>query len=109
MQRLYEAKDPIEAQFLRDVLADAGIDAQVFGNFLSGAAGELPADIRPSVWVLKDHQLPTASRLLADFLDAPPARSTENWACPKCGEDSPDSFDFCWHCGASRPPHDSRL
>ena len=43
MRTLYQASNAIEAQLLRDVLAQEGIEAHVLGALLQGAVGELPA------------------------------------------------------------------
>ncbi len=54
MKKLYEAADRIEAQMLRDALSSAGVEAVILGDYLAGAAGELPANIWPAVWVVTD-------------------------------------------------------
>jgi len=106
MQRLYQAKDRIEAQFLRDFLDADRIPAIVLGDYLSGAAGDLPADIYPTVWVIEEEDLPRAQASLARFLAGPDrnhaggARTT--WACPGCGESVEPGFDLCWNCGQGR-------
>ena len=101
MRRLYQARDRIEAQFLRDFLDRHLIETTVLGDYLSGAAGELPLDIYPSVWVLNDPDLPRAEELLARFL-AQEAVSGAPWTCPACGERVEGGFDLCWNCGRPR-------
>ena len=101
MRRLYQARDRIEAQFLRDFLDLHLIESTVLGDYLSGAAGELPVDIYPSVWVLHAEDLPRAEDLLARFL----AQRTDTgppWVCPGCGERVEAGFDLCWNCGRPR-------
>ncbi len=103
MQRLYQAKDRIEAQFLRDFLDDHRIPAIVLGDYLSGAAGELPVDIYPSVWVIEDDDLPRAQGLLTRFLAGDDAHQVPAaWICRHCGESVEPGFDLCWHCGLPR-------
>jgi len=101
MHRLYQARDRIEAQFLRDFLDRHLVEAVVLGDFLSGAAGELPVDIYPSVWVLHDQDLTRAEELLARFLDRGTG-SVSPWTCPGCGEQVEGGFDMCWNCGRPR-------
>jgi hypothetical protein len=104
MQRLYEARDRIEAQLLVDYLAAYGIRAIVLGDYLSGAAGELPALSFPAVWVVEDRDLNIAQRRLAEFLehpDGPAARP--DWVCPACRAEVEGGFEVCWRCGAPRP------
>jgi hypothetical protein len=43
MECIYEARHGFEAQLLKDVLAQEGIDAEVCGDYLQGAVGDLPA------------------------------------------------------------------
>jgi hypothetical protein len=101
MRRLYQARDRIEAQFLLDFLDHHLITATVLGDFLSGAAGGLPADVYPAVWVLDDEDLPRAEELLARFLDQNSA-GISTWICPACGESVEAGFDLCWNCGHAR-------
>jgi hypothetical protein len=103
MQRLYQAADRIEAQVLRDLLARHRVEAQVFGDYLSGAAGELPADIYPTVWVLDDEDLARARELLEAWLRENAERAAaRSWVCHGCGELVDGSFDLCWRCGQER-------
>jgi hypothetical protein len=102
MHRLYEAADRIEAQRLIDFLADHDIPAVVLGDFLAGAAGELPANIFPVVWIAKNGHRFHAESLLEEFLQ-PVHESGSSWNCPGCGETVEDSFQVCWNCGMSKP------
>ncbi len=102
MQRLYQAADRIEAQFLVDFLDRHLIEASILGDFLAGAIGELPVDIYPTVWVLEDEDLPRARELLARFLSRAPSAARGVWVCPSCGERVEAGFDLCWNCGRSR-------
>ncbi|AUB79826.1 DUF2007 domain-containing protein [Candidatus Thiodictyon syntrophicum] len=102
MQRLYQAANRIEAQLLLDLLARHRIDAAVFGDYLAGAAGELPADILPTLWLTDERDLARARQLLTDFLNPPPAAPAADWDCPACGEQVEGDFDLCWNCGRAR-------
>ena len=102
MHRLYQARDRIEAQFLADFLDRHLIAARVLGDYLSGAAGELPLDVYPTVWVLEDEDLPRARELLARFLVQSDRAPGPAWVCPGCGEQVEGDFDLCWNCGRSR-------
>jgi hypothetical protein len=103
MQRLYQAGDRIEAQLLSDFLNRHLVDNVVFGDYLSGAIGELPADIYPSVWIVHDQDLPRARDLLQDFLADSRREPATSWVCHGCGELVEGSFEICWHCGHERP------
>jgi hypothetical protein len=102
VQRLYQAGDRIEAQLLVDFLDRHLIRAQVLGDYLAGAFGELPVDIYPTVWVLEDDDLPRARELLRRFLDRSDAGSGPVWVCPACGERVDAGFELCWNCGHAR-------
>ena len=80
------------------------IRSVVFGDYLSGAAGELPADICPTLWLIDDQDLGRAREVLARFLAPPPSDSNAvPWDCPACGEPVEGDFDLCWNCGRARP------
>ena len=64
MKQAYHAANPVDAQLAVDLLASEGIQAHVQGNFLSGAAGELPVGELLRVWVA-DADLDRAKALLA--------------------------------------------
>ena len=103
MQQLYLARDRIEAQLLRDFLDRHRIRCVVLRDALAGAAGELPADIAPTLWLIDDEDLARARALLAVFL-APPAALADAtpWTCPACGEPVEADFDVCWNCSRLR-------
>lgn len=102
MYRLYQAGNRIEAQLLSDLLQDKGIDSTILGDYLSGAIGELPADVYPSVWLIEDADRRRAEPLLAAFLAEQRREAGASWVCRGCGELIDGSFDLCWRCGDSR-------
>lgn len=102
MRRLYQARDRIEAQFLHDFLDRHLISAIVLGDYLAGAAGELPLNIYPTLWVMEDEDLPRALELLARFLQEEHLEIGPAWVCPGCGERVEAGFDLCWNCGRHR-------
>ena len=99
MRRLYEAADRFEAQRLVDFLQEHDIPTVVLGDYLSGAAGELPANIFPSVWLVEDRHWFMASALLKEF-DPPDSAGRDAWRCPVCGETVEGTFEVCWNCGS---------
>ena len=105
MRRLYQAKDRIEAQMLRDFLADQSIEATIVGDYLAGAAGELPANIFPEVWVVQDRDLATAGELLRRWCQGPSeSAGGGSWTCANCGEVLEAQFQVCWRCATPRKP-----
>ncbi len=103
MLKLYEAADRIEAQLLKDHLQDEGIAAVILGDYLSGAMGELPANIYPEVWVLNVKEFTTAEQVLLEFTKSYIQREQKgDWCCSKCGEIVSAGFDVCWNCATPR-------
>jgi len=105
MKRVYRAAHLMEAELLKDLLADAGITAHVHGGPLTGALGELPVDATPEVWIEDDARYEAARAVVAEYEArlrddhaAPP------WTCPRCGETVDGELDLCWSCGTPRPP-----
>lgn len=129
MKKIYTARDPVDAEFMRGLLKADGIDAVVQGASLSAAIGELPLtiDTSPSVWVSAD-DFETARRFVLEHQGpADPSRCLncghnlaglpeprcpecgqpfnrptrgESWVCSQCGETVEAQFTQCWNCGA---------
>jgi hypothetical protein len=102
MRKLYEAADRIEAQMLKDHLQEQGIPTVLLGDLLSGAAGELPANIFPALWLVKDEQYQRARRLIEEFTGKARVPSGCSWVCPVCSADVDPGFDLCWNCMTPR-------
>ena len=52
VRELYSAADTQEAYFLKNLLADAGIESRITEDSLLNAVGDLPASaIAPRIWV----------------------------------------------------------
>lgn len=102
MRKLYEAADRIEAQMLSDFLRSEGIPSVLLGDALSGGAGELPANIFPCLWLVKDEQYQRARRLTEEFQARKNERLGCAWRCPACGERVDPGFDLCWNCSTPR-------
>ena len=103
MKKLYQALDRIEAQMLKDHLENAGVESVILGDFLAGAAGELPANLYPEIWLIDDDDTDRAGRLLQEFTKNRQQNSENGpWCCPNCGEWIDAGFDICWNCAAPR-------
>ena len=88
---VYAAGDLAEAQFVHDLLADAGIEATVMGESLGALAGEIPAwYATPRVWVRAD-DAERARPIIAEYRRRRIERAGGR------GTDEP----FCYHCGQS--------
>jgi len=103
MLKFYEARDSLEARQLIDALAAHCIEATVLGEYLSGAAGELPALNFPWVWLINNHDLSAAQAVLDGFLASRGNLPRPGpWVCPTCDAQVDAGFEICWQCGAGR-------
>lgn len=104
MKQLHVARHALEAHLIKGFLESHGIAAVVRGEYLTSGWGELPVDVC-SVWIQDDRHFDRAHALLLSFLNGDLARElgSQNWRCPKCGEQLEGQFTACWKCGATRP------
>ena len=87
-ERLAGPMPQAAAEMYRQVLGAEGIAAEVRQGHLPGQYATL--------WV-SEEDLPMAQVLLA----AADATGDGIRTCTECGEESPETFDECWSCGAS--------
>jgi hypothetical protein len=93
--------DRFRAHRLVELLAARGIVAHVFNENLQGAIGEVPPDqALPQVWIADADDRERANRVVEGFFAEGERRG--EWACARCGERNPASFETCWQCGS--PP-----
>ena len=111
MQHVYTARDALDANFLKGLLEQEGINSVVQGEPLQETWGNLPLsdEYLPSVWVA-DADAPKALPIVEDYkrrkqadaaVDELAPRPT--WTCSNCGEKVEEQFTRCWHCGHNRP------
>ena len=69
MTKVFIANDPVEAHFVRSLLEQEGIAAEVRGEALFGLRPRIgiASDTLPSVWITDDAQLTEALELVADY------------------------------------------
>jgi hypothetical protein len=106
LKLVYTARHPTEAHLIRGMLEAEGIRAEVKGDQLYGAFGELP--VLPTVWVFDDRLAAEADRVIIEFLRGTAARryAHQRWTCARCGELLEGQFTDCWKCGSPRPAPD---
>jgi hypothetical protein len=102
MIELFQAENRIQAQMLIDYLQEHGIETVIFNDHLSGAVGELPANIFPTLWLLEEQELSKANQLKERFLNLSPSKIAA-WRCPACGEQIDGGFEICWNCATPGP------
>lgn len=96
MQNVFQARTPTKAAVVRNLLEDNGIAATLVEQTPSFSGIQCS-----EVWISHDEDRDRAVLLVRELY----VRSSEDsfWACPKCRESNPDSFDLCWQCSAPRP------
>ena len=108
MKQIYDARDELEAHFVKGLLEQQGIHASVQGESLVG--GTLPInELSPGVWV-NDDDVERAMPIVAEVRerdkvdDRPEAEetATSSLKCPQCGEVVEGQFEACWKCGSAR-------
>ncbi len=108
MLKVYDAENQIDAQLALDALQSAEIEVVMKGQFLSGAAGELPASGLVTLWVVDPDSESKARDIIADYesrkhLSGPPQE------CPGCSEMIDGNFVCCWNCGEELPETSKRF
>ena len=102
MLELYQAQDRVEAQMLKDYLQQEGIATVILGDILSGAAGGVPANIFPTLWLLEHQDLARAKHLTKQYFSHFSVVG-EPWCCEGCGEHIDAGFEVCWNCATPSP------
>lgn len=104
MRQVYIASNLVEAHLVKDHLVSYGIKASIHGENLVGAAGELPADSYPTVWITDNDDFERARKLVHGIVTEPTATQLfpDDWVCPDCGEPCDAAFTECWRCGRHR-------
>lgn len=99
---VYLAADDSEAYFVKNLLEDAGIKAQVVNDMLVLPPGET---MSPRVWVSHADEA-RAREIILKWEDERDEQHTEPekapWKCPACGEDVEADFEVCWNCERPR-------
>lgn len=99
---VYLATDEPQAYFLKNLLEDSGIKANVVNDMLVIPAGETVA---PRIWVSQADEARAREILLGweDSQDEPASTTEEaTWKCSGCGADVEADFEVCWNCEQPR-------
>lgn len=103
MKQVYSHPQLVMVSQMRNLLERAGIETQVRNEYASGAIGELaPIDAWPELWVVRDGDAERAGGIITELQTR---QEQPDWQCDACGNLSPATFDFCWHCGEARSEH----
>jgi len=94
---LYNAENSLEANIIKGLILNAGIECQIKGEILQGAMGEIPFEqtqVSVQVYAIKERH---ARQILVNYQQV--KQSAPDWVCPNCNEHNGSTFDFCWSCG----------
>jgi len=97
---VYEAANAIEANLVKNLLVESGIEATVSEQNEPFAGLTI---VPPNVYVRRVDE-EKARKVVEAYEDELDEKADgPDWKCAKCGEDVPGSFDECFKCGADRP------
>jgi hypothetical protein len=112
MQHVYSGRDEMDANFVKGLLQQEGIEAVITGQALEAAFSTLPLSDNslPSVWVSKENE-ERAKAIIQKYQQVDLANSDDSladtprptWKCANCGEAVEQQFTECWKCGHARP------
>ena len=94
---LYNAENSLEANIIKGLILNAGIECQIKGEILQGAMGEIPFEqtqVSVQVYAIKERH---SREILVNYQQV--KQSAPDWVCPNCNEHNGSTFDFCWSCG----------
>lgn len=94
---LYNAENSLEANIIKGLILNAGIECQIKGEILQSAMGEIPFEqtqVSVQVYAIKERH---AREILVNYQQV--KQSAPDWVCPNCNEHNGSTFDFCWSCG----------
>jgi hypothetical protein len=100
---VYSAANEQQAHLVLLALLDVGIHAQVVGENLRGATGEIPLGwtTSPRIWV-PESEYEAARKVIACWeatcADGSAHADVQTWICPDCGMEVEGNFDICWNC-----------
>lgn len=66
MQQIYQAENIFDANIVKGLLEQGGVQVYISGYYLQGGVGELPASGNTSIWV-DDDQVTLAQQLIAEY------------------------------------------
>ena len=98
--KIYKASDENEAHFIKGLLKKYSINANLLGEGLSIAIGELPLEVKQVDILVHKNQFDKAKIIINDYEKELLKSTNKKWACSKCKETNPGSFEICWNCNA---------
>ena len=102
MKKVYSSPNFTLSSLFRNILEENGIACVMKNEHISNLGGEVPTnECWPEVWVVNDEDYGKAVEII-NANSAPGNSPSENWKCPRCGENIEGQFTQCWKCGAEK-------
>lgn len=99
MIEIYRNRDSAIVGTLQNLLESEGIRTYLRNDSVSRMMVEIP-EVYPALCVLDEADVERGVELVRDYIEVPKDETGPELTCPKCGEQSPGTFDACWNCGA---------
>jgi len=100
MFRVFSHDNPMVVANIKNLLEHSGIQCQLKNEFGSAASGEVPPiEVWPEIWV-NERDIAKASNIIKEAIHGNPQKT--HWMCPRCTEENPPAFEFCWNCSTER-------
>lgn len=98
MKRIYLARDITQAQLVVNLLEQQFIPAKIENFHQSSGLGDLAVSY-PEVWLIREPDAERA-RCIIEAFESQSRTPLADIKCPKCKEDNPANFEWCWACKA---------
>jgi hypothetical protein len=104
MKELYRHHDHARIGLIESMLKGAGIAVFLRNrNLTMTGLSEIPIpEFYPAICIIHPADEEKARELVANFLADEKRPLGEDWRCPACGEEVPDSMGECWKCQGAR-------
>ena len=103
MKRIFTSSSLWQAREVLSLLEERHIPGVLGNEHLAATPGVLPVNAQMSadveVWLLNDEDEGAARRIIERW--SARDRGAGRWHCPRCGEDNPGTFEWCWACGSA--------
>ena len=101
MKKVFTTSDRAAIEIVRNLLAEADIESEVFNEAIPWGSGEIPFfSAMPELWILRNEDEHRALAIIEQYEsgEAREALPKEPWKCPTCGEMIEGQFTECWRC-----------
>jgi len=100
MFKVYQTTTIVEADLLKAIFKERGIDVEIKNKTLIGLTGEIPfTEAYPEIWVSKNSDMELIQRTLNEYETSKKSKKIiAPWICESCNEENEGNFEICWQC-----------